>query len=120
MNPEYFIMVMPLLLITSESLADACACVLVAVLPWAGKFFQNAQFMSKAATSPGKQVALDYFQRMFHSDPGQWLVACQVVFSLLTLALSVRGCLRLSRLGSLTRVGGNISAPDRALPAVRQ
>ncbi len=94
-NPEYLIMTLPLMLATAVSRADAWACVLLAVLPWAGKFFQNAVFMSKADLTPGKQIALRYFHAIFQSDPAAWLLACQIAVSVLLFAVSIRGCVRL-------------------------
>lgn len=94
-NPEYFLLVTPLMLATSENATDAAYCTLVAVVPWAGKFFQNAQYMHAVNLSPGKVVALKYFQQIFHSSPEYWLVGTQVAFSLLMFVVSVRWCRKL-------------------------
>ncbi len=94
-NPEYLIMTLPLMLATAVSRGDAWTCVLLAVLPWTGKFFQNAVFMSKADLTPGKQIALRYFHAIFQSDPAAWLLACQIAVSVLLFVVSIRGCVRL-------------------------
>lgn len=96
-NPEYFIMTLPLLLATARDGIDAAGGVLVSIIPWAGKFFQNAQFMAQAGTNTGKVVAMKYYALVFHSPPEYWLFACQLMFSVVIMSLSIRCCLRLSR-----------------------
>jgi hypothetical protein len=96
-NPEYYIMVMPVLLATARDVTDALSCALVSVIPWAGKFFQNAEFMANASVNSGKAVALKYYMLVFHSAPEYWLAACQISFSILSILLSIRWCLRLAR-----------------------
>jgi hypothetical protein len=96
-NPEYFIMTMPLLLATARDRTDAAACILVATVPWAAKFFENAQFMAQADTHVGKFIALKYYSMIFHSSPGNWLSGSQLLFSVLIIAVSIRWCIRLAR-----------------------
>jgi heptosyltransferase III len=95
-NPEYFLLATPPMLLTATGPADAVYCALVAALPWAGKFFQNAQYMHAVALSPGKLVALRYFQHIFGSSPEYWLAGTQALCSLLTLAASLRWCRKLA------------------------
>ncbi len=89
-EPEYFLIVLPLLIATAEGAADVCWYSLIAIVPWFGKFFQNATFMSDAARTSGKVVSNDLFHRFFHSSPEKWLTADQLIFSVLTLYVSWR------------------------------
>ncbi|ACB93888.1 hypothetical protein [Beijerinckia indica] len=94
-NPEYFMMVFPLMLIVGRNTIDAVYSVLISAVPWAGKFFQNAQFQMGVEVNEGKAVAMKYYMAVFHSSPEYWLAGTQIVFSILTITLSIRLCLQL-------------------------
>jgi hypothetical protein len=97
-NAEYYVMTMPLLLAASRDATDVLTSALVSVVPWAGKLFQNAQFLAHADVNSGKMLALKYYALIFRSSPEYWLMACQIVFSILTVFISVKCCLGLARL----------------------
>lgn len=84
-EPEYFTIVMPVLLLGAETVTDAVSLSLIAFVVWAGKFFQNASFHYKADLNSGKEVASHLFISVFHSSPLAWLTTDQLFFSLLTL-----------------------------------
>ena len=96
-EPEYFTIVMPVLILTAESSGDAVWLTLVAIVVWAGKFFQNASVLYEADVNSGKAVALKAFTLVFRSSPLTWLTADQLVFSVLALYVSVRWTHKLMR-----------------------
>lgn len=96
-EPEYFTIIMPALILASDSIGDAISVTLLAILLWVGKFFQNASFLHRANDNTGKYLALDLFQKFFHSSPLAWLTADQIVFSLLTFYLCIRWVMKLKK-----------------------
>ena len=112
-EPEYFTIMLPLLIVTAETTGDVVCYTLVAVVPWFGKFFQNAAFMANAATNSGKAVPNKLFHEIFRSSPEAWLTADQAIFSVLTLYVSWRLCAK------LWRTEKSASLPKGAMLATR-
>ena len=96
-NPQYFMLIFPLVIATARNVEDALYCLLLSVIPWVGKLFQLATFRVGVEENAGKVVVLDAYARFIHFSPERWLAGAQVAFSLLTIFLSVRWCVRLAR-----------------------
>ena len=94
-NPEYFMLVGPLMLLCAIDRVDVAACILVATLPWAGKLFQNATYLRGLDVSGGKLLAYRFCKSLFGNSPAMWLAATQAAFSLLTILVGARCCFRL-------------------------
>jgi hypothetical protein len=99
---EYFMIVVPLLILTAAGIWDVAACAAVATMPWAIRFFQNAVSMHKANETPGKFVVLKYYQMIFRTSPEPWLVASEALFSVVMIGIAVMWCRRLRNLLLLT------------------
>ena len=105
-EPEYFMIVMPALILTADNRGDTICVGLIAAFAWLGKFFQNAAFVDHADVNSGKLVYLHLFKEIFHSSPGVWLTADQIIFSILTIYVSWRWCLKIRRDALHTAVAG--------------
>lgn len=92
---EYIMLLIPPLLLTSVNRGDAVCTATISIVPWFGKFFQNAAFMDNARVNTGKLVILHMFEKTFHSSPEIWLSADQALFSLLALYVAWRWCRKL-------------------------
>ncbi len=96
-NPQYFMLIFPLVIAIAQNGADALDCLLLSIIPWAGKLFQLAEYRVGLDANAGKAVALNLYTKLFHFSPDYWLAGTQAVFSLFTIYLSVKWCLRLAR-----------------------
>jgi hypothetical protein len=112
-EPEYFLIVVPLLIATSENWRDWLGTSLIAVVPWTAKFFQNAVYMANANINSGKFLALRVFRTLFHSAPVPWLTADQLLFSGISICVAILWCLKLRSTLRLTANGALLLTQSR-------
>ena len=99
-NPDYFVMCVPLLILVSRTTVDVILVWLVGVTPWIGKFFQLLVFKNNVGNEAvgGKALILNALSPKFMDYATDILITNQLLFSALTILVGALLCARIAKL----------------------
>lgn len=101
-NPDYFVLCLPLLMLVSRSRFDLIVVWLVGVTPWIGKFFQLLVFQNNVGNKVvgGKALILNALSPKLMDYAETILITNQFLFSALTIFVGTLLCVRIAKLKS--------------------
>jgi hypothetical protein len=88
-NPEYYVLVMPVVLLSSLRRKDLLPVVLLLTIPWAVNFFFGVRNAVLAEVGGGKGVFVGIYQALFPFDPGSMFQAALWLCIFVTLWMAV-------------------------------